>query len=171
MDTSYEYCPKCGVRYLSQTSQNLTCSSCKYIFYQNSKPTASTLIINEDNEVLLGKRSIDPSKGKWDVIGGFLNLGESPEAGALREAKEEAGVDVQVEKFIGIFMDTYGDTGYSTLNICYTAKIIGGKLKAGDDIDELKWFSASELPAEIAYDNGKEMLSAWRATLSAYSVN
>ena len=165
MNTPYEYCPKCGAKYQSQTSQNLTCSNCNYVFYQNSKPTASTLIINENNEVLLGKRAIDPSKGMWDVIGGFLNNGESPESGAIREAKEEAGVVVEIEKFIGIFMDTYGDSDYFTLNICYTAKIIDGELKAGDDIDELKWFSANELPDQIAYANGKKMLDAWLTTL------
>lgn len=165
MNPPFKFCPKCGQKYAPQTNINLVCEACKFVFYQNSKPTASTLIINDQNQVLLGKRAIEPGKGKWDVIGGFLELGETPEAGAIREAKEEAGVDVQIESYVGIFMDSYSDWGIFTLNIGYTAKIIAGELKPGDDIAELAWFNLDNLPTEIAYDNGKAMLAKLSAQL------
>lgn len=158
---AYEFCPKCGQKYEEQPGPHLVCQACGYIFFQNSKPTVSTIIVNEQNQVLLGKRAMEPSLGKWDVIGGFLELGESPELGALREAKEEAGVDIKLKDFIGIFMDTYPQGSYATLNICYSAEITGGELKPGDDIAELQWFNIEEAPKDMAYENGSVMLQAW----------
>lgn len=157
----YKYCPKCGASYdRSENYAALHCTKCDFTFYINSKPTASTLII-ENGKVLLGKRAMEPSKGKWDVIGGFLNFGEHPEDGARREAKEETGYDIQIEGTLGCFMDTYEPTGDATLNICYLAKIIDGTPKPGDDIQELQWFSSTTLPQDLAFKNGSDMLSSW----------
>jgi ADP-ribose pyrophosphatase YjhB (NUDIX family) len=161
----YDYCPKCGGPYSTQTENNkLFCLNCDVVTYLNSKPTASTLIIDGD-KVLLGKRRSEPAKGKWDVIGGFLDYHEHPEVGAIREAKEETGLDVKVEKLLGIFMDEYGPDKYSTLNICYVVSVIGGNPIAGDDIEELKWFSSNQIPSDIAFKNGKDMLGIWQKTL------
>lgn len=162
----YEFCPVCGTHYnLPQNTPNLECSSCGHIFYQNSKPTASVLILDENNNVLLGKRSREPGKGKWDIVGGFLELGEHPEAGAIREAKEETGLEIKIEALVGIFMDTYSVGNQATLNICYTAKVVGGQPQANDDIEELKWFSVAGLPEEMAFANNLEMLAAWKKGL------
>lgn len=158
---SYKYCPYCGSGYdIQQNPQKLFCSACNSVFYLNSKPTAS-VIIAQDNRVLLGRRKIEPSKGEWDVIGGFLNLGEKPEDGARREVKEETGLSVELEDMLGFFMDDYGTTGETTLNICFTAKVLSGTQTPGDDIGELKWFSHNKLPERIAFKNGEEMLKAW----------
>lgn len=157
----YKYCPYCGSGYDNQQNpQELSCSACNSIFYLNSKPTAS-VIIAQDNRVLLGRRKTEPSKGEWDVIGGFLNLGEKPEDGAKREVKEETGLSVELGDMLGFFMDSYGTTGEETLNICYTAKVLGGTQIPGDDIKELRWFSHNDLPKRIAFKNGEEMLKAW----------
>lgn len=157
----YTYCPQCGNKYDSTSSPYaLKCSQCGSITYLNSKPTASTLII-EGDKILLGKRKHDPEKGKWDVIGGFLEYGEDPETGAIREAKEETNLVVQPMQMLGLFMDEYGPEKISTLNICYTAKVVSGDLQAGDDIEELRWFTKNDLPDDIAFNNGKAMLYAW----------
>lgn len=108
---------------------------------------------------------MEPSKGKWDVIGGFLNYGEHPEDGAVREAKEETGLDVQVTHQLGIFMDTYGIDEEATLNLCFIVKVIGGTEKANGDIAELRWFPIDEIPAEIAFDNGRRMIEEWKRQL------
>ena len=158
----YNFCFQCGTKYdENQQPGKFSCSSCNSVFYLNSKPTVSTLII-QDGKVLLGKRKIDPSKGKWDIIGGFLDYGEHPNDGAKREAKEETGLDVEPDQTLGFFMDTYGPGGDKTMNICMTAKVTSGTPIAGDDIEELEWFSADNLPEDIAFQNGKEMLEAWK---------
>lgn len=158
-NTIYKFCPKCGNKLFNKIEdghQRLQCSSCDFIFYQNSKPTSSALILDGD-KVLLGKRKINPSKGRWDVIGGFLELGEHPEAGLQREVLEETGLKVEVLDMIGFFMDVYEGT-YPTLNICYMARAISGRLKPGSDIEELRWFEIAKLPKNIAFKNGKDML-------------
>ncbi|MCC7356780.1 MAG: NUDIX hydrolase [Candidatus Doudnabacteria bacterium] len=156
----YEYCSKCGHKYDKTDTEMFICSKCKHIVYLNSKPTASTLIIDDDR-ILLGKRRNEPEKGKWDVIGGFLEYGEHPEDGAKREAKEETGLNVKIEKFLGIFMDEYGPDKISILNVGYIVTIADGEPVAGDDIEELQWFNYNELPTDIAFKNGREMLKAW----------
>ncbi len=93
----------------------------------------------------------------WDVIGGFLEPGEHPEKGMKREVHEETGLKVEPTDMIGFFMDVY-DGSFPTLNICYTAAVTGGKLKPGDDIEELQWFEISKLPKNIAFKNEREML-------------
>ncbi|MDD5627348.1 MAG: NUDIX hydrolase [Patescibacteria group bacterium] len=157
----YKYCPKCGdllTEKIIGGRSRLQCLKwkCKFIFHQNSKPTSSALILDGD-KVLLGKRKIDPSKGMWDVIGGFLEPGEHPEKGMKREVREETGLKVEPTDMIGFFMDVY-DGSFPTMNICYTATVTGGKLKPGDDIEELRWFEISKLPKNIAFKNGREML-------------
>lgn len=133
---NYKYCPVCGSKLnkvMKDERPRLECPQCKFIFYQNSKPTASALII-KDGKVLLGKRRSEPSKGKWDAIGGFLDLGEHPTDGMKREAREETGLDVEILDMLDFVIDTYGEGGDSTLNITYIAKPVGGLEKPGDDI-------------------------------------
>ncbi|MEZ4180113.1 MAG: NUDIX hydrolase [Candidatus Doudnabacteria bacterium] len=156
----YKFCPYCGNANGSWQENKFSCSNCKKYTYTDSKPTASVLIIN-DNKVLLGKRGVEPGKGMWDVIGGFTKYGEHPETAAIREAKEETGLDLKIKEQLGIFMDEYGSDKHSTLNICYLASVTGGEAKAGDDIIELKWFEPNKLPANIAFQNGKDMLETW----------
>jgi 8-oxo-dGTP diphosphatase len=158
----YTHCPHCGTPYADPSGPNYHCHHCgKYVFL-NSSPTASTLIV-EGDKVLLGKRSKEPSLGMWDIIGGFLDYGEHPHDAAIREAKEETGYDVEIVDQLGIFMDVYGEDKPATLNICFTANIIGGVEQPNDDIGELRWFSVNDLPNDIAFENGRRMLDAWRA--------
>ena len=104
--------------------------------------------------------------GQWDVPGGFLELGEHPEAGLQREMREELGVEIEILEMLGIFMDHYCQagkkTGDSTLNICYLAKIKSGKPKPSSDVAAYKWFKRSEIPIKkIAFKNGQAMIAAW----------
>ena len=169
MQMDYKYCPRCGSQYDKRVGlQNYACSNCKSVIYLNSKPTASAIIADGDS-ILLGKRRIEPSKGKWDVIGGFLNLGERPEDGAKREAKEETGLNIELERMLGFFMDTYETTGDKTLNICFVARVNGGVLKPGDDINELRWFSVDQIPKDLAFKNGVDMVNVWRKALKSNS--
>ena len=96
------YCIKCG----NLTSKEIpegdnrnreVCISCRYIHYENPKIVVGVLPILNDN-ILLCKRDIDPGFGKWTVPSGFMELNESLEDGALREAKEEANLNIKIIK-------------------------------------------------------------------------
>jgi ADP-ribose pyrophosphatase YjhB (NUDIX family) len=162
----FSFCPKCAgklvkkILYKEGNKKRLVCSKCSFIFYQNSKPTASAIIV-KNNKVLLARRAVAPFKNKWDSPGGFLEEGEAPEAGTLREIKEELGVKIKITRLIGIYMDTYGNTGEQTLNIYYEAKITKGTLRPASDVKELKWFSKNKLP-KLAFKNQNKIIKIWR---------
>ena len=158
----YRFCPYCGGKIVSKyierdSRQRETCVSCGRIFYHNSKPCVGALVVDR-GRVLLVRRTKKPFKGYWDIPGGFLEPGEHPEEGLVRELKEETRLDVRPREILGIFMDKYGSGGEYTLNIYYIAQVVGGEARACSDAGELKWFDKKNLPKRIAFRNGREAL-------------
>jgi ADP-ribose pyrophosphatase YjhB (NUDIX family) len=160
----YLFCPKCGSPLTSRLidhHERLACTRCFFIFYQNSKPCVGALILDR-GKLLLVKRAGEPFKGYWDIPGGFLEAGEHPEAGVLREILEETGLQIQLGELLGIFMDIYETTGDPTLNIFYTATVSGGEARAGSDASGLQWFDLNTLPQQIAFKSAHEVLALLR---------
>lgn len=156
----YNFCPKCSSRLTVRRidkKDHQGCSNCGFILYENSKPCVGVLIIEED-KVLLVQRAIEPFKGYWDIPGGFLEAGEHPVAGAVREVREETGLLIKPVEILDIFMDVYGPEGEPTLNICYLAKIIGGEPQVGSDVGKMYWFPIDAIPSDIAFEWEKEAL-------------
>jgi 8-oxo-dGTP diphosphatase len=112
---------------------------------------------------LLVKRSIEPFRGCWDIPGGFLEADEHPRAGAVREVREETGLEVRLTGLFGFYMGrySYGDEGDHCLNIYFLAEVVGGKERPNDDAVELAWFSPGELPEAIAFDHARQVLEDW----------
>jgi len=155
---NYKYCPYCRGE-LKIFRNGYICPTCSKKIYINSSPTASMLIVNKDR-VLLAVRGKEPKKGAYDVIGGFLELGEHPEVGIAREVKEETGLKVKILKLLGIYMgDDYKYQGddVHTLNFYYIGKIISGRLKANDDITSLKWFPITK-PPKMAFTHQAKLM-------------
>jgi len=146
----FNFCPRCGAKLGIKKVhgvERLVCRSCQFVFYQNSVPTASAIIANEKGEVLLVKRAIQPKKGYWDLPGGFLENGEDPEVGVRREIKEELGVVLRIKRIVGIYVDRYFHQYWAhTFNVDYECAIKAGKLKAMDDVAEVRWFKKSQIP-------------------------
>src|SRR5690242_13427731 len=115
--TEYNFCSKCG-NAIDADSVPPHCSVCDITYYSNAKPCASVLPV-KDGKVLLAKRGRDPYKGAYDIIGGFMEADELPEAAAIREAKEESGLDIKITSLLGIYIDRYGEDGDYTLNLHY----------------------------------------------------
>ena len=109
---------------------------------------AGGCIFNDQGKVLLQRRG---DSHKWGFPGGAIELGEAPEMTAVREAKEETGLEVSISKLIGVYTDPNiiypnGDQAQSIV-IAYELQVIGGKLFCDqDETLELKYFSKEEKP-------------------------
>ena len=120
---------------------------------------AGGCIFNKNGEVLLQKRA---DCNKWGFPGGAIELGETPEMAAIREVKEETGLDVEVNKLIGIYTDSdvvcvNGDKVHS-ICIGYEMSIVGGELVCDkDETLELEFFSLEDMP-ELFCKQHEELL-------------
>jgi 8-oxo-dGTP diphosphatase len=159
------FCPFCATRLGPLEGSMQACPGCGRPFYHNAAP-CSAVLVEDGGRVLLARRGIDPAAGLWDLPGGFCEPGETPEECAVRELREETGAEIEVTGFLGHIVDTYGPGGDRTLNCVFRARLVGDPvLVATDDVAELRWFDASELPGrdEIAFGNTAEALRRWRA--------
>ena len=150
---AYKYCPYCkGKLSYNGNGNNYQCLSCKRKVFARSYPGVAVLPI-KDGSVLIAKRARQPKKGTWDSIGGFMKEGESPSKAAFREAKEETGLEIKLGRLLGIYTDSYTYEGivYETLNLYYLAEIIGGQLRAKDDVSGLVWFPINKLPEDVGF--------------------
>jgi len=106
-------------------------------------------IILEGDKILLEKRKNMPSKGKWSVPGGLVELGESVENAVVREVKEETGLDVYAPRLVDVVtyvsMGERGAVMYHYVIIDYLVSVKGGKAKAASDADALKWVLFNEV--------------------------
>ncbi|MBM3130177.1 MAG: NUDIX domain-containing protein [Chloroflexi bacterium] len=168
---SFNFCPNCGARLPSNDDAFAPqkCAQCGRTSYHNSKPCAGALIVQE-NRVLLVLRAVEPFKGCWDIPGGFLEAGEHPRDGMLREVKEETGLDVRVIELLSVYMDRYAIDGddFFTLNHYYIVEPIGGTLRAADEVSAYRWFPIDAPPNEneIAFEHARVVLRDLRAYLS-----
>ena len=162
----FKYCPKCGKELVTKkvrTHDRLVCSSCEFIFFQNPKPSVGVFII-EDEKVLLAKRALPPFKGYWDSVGGFIEEGESPQETAIRETKEETGLDIKILEILGAGKDKYGDQ--DIVPIAILAEITSGDPHPNDDVDQLEWFPLEKLPSDLAFESNKKALNLIKNKLS-----
>ncbi len=138
------------------------CSQCGFVHFDNPAPCVGVVIACPARGVLLARRGVAPFRGRWDIVGGFMEGGEHPEEAALREVREETGLTVVLHRMLGIWMDRYGRRPGHTMNIVYEAGIVSGEPVADDDVAELQWFQPVSIPLErMAFDNCRRGLEAW----------
>jgi len=105
------------------------------------------------NKLVLVKRKNPPYQGKFALPGGFVEIGESTEEAASREAFEETGLSIEILKLIGVYSDPERDPRRHTVSVCYLAKG-SGDLKSGSDADAVELFEFDSIP-ELAFDHNK----------------
>lgn len=102
MSRAVPVCPHCA----TPEEQPLVCERCSWRWYSNPRPAAAVLlerVVRGERHVLLLRRAVEPGAGEWDLPAGYLDPGESFEAGARREAREESGIEVELESLFGVY--------------------------------------------------------------------
>lgn len=136
---------------------SLFCEKCSFSFYINSAAAVAILIINNQNELLLTKRAFDPEKGKLDLPGGFVDIGESAEQAVVRELKEELNLEAVNLRYLGSYPNEYVFSGLSiyTLDIAFVCKVDSfDEIKAKDDVAAFDFFKFDSIDYDkIAFDS------------------
>lgn len=158
------YCPKCQNK-LDHKGNLAACGACGFNYYQNPAP-CTVIMFYKDGQVLMGKRAIEPRINTWDLPGGFIEVGETAEEGAIREALEETGLEVKISKYLGSAPDIYGETLVPTLVFCFLVEVISGEMMPQDDISELRWFDLNSTPDEVAFPTVKTCLGMLKTYLA-----
>ena len=169
-DVSYRFCPHCGgtleSRLLKASEpERLVCTACGFVFYIDPKVAVGTIVADEAGRVVLVRRAIEPGYGKWVFPGGYVDRGEDVRVAAVREAREECGLEVELLDLL----DVYSFTGLTPVVITYTARVLGGTLAVDDEGLEAAWFTPEEIPWDaLAFRNTHAALRAFlrRAGLS-----
>lgn len=159
MRRGYEYCPRCGGRLSTRQfegRERLICDGCGFVFYQNPAPAAGVVIV-ENDQVLWVQRKFEPRQGLWTFPAGFLEYDEHVEECAIRETKEETGLDVDLIRLFGAYMAT-DDPRTQVVLLLYLARRVGGELVPGDDAVDARFFPLSA-PPPIAFRAHEQALA------------
>jgi len=154
------FCANCGHALGERTVEGKVrpaCPACGTVVYADPK-LAVAVLLERGGGILLGRRS--PSAlagGKWSFPAGFVDRGERVEDAAIREVREETGLDIRLDALIGL----YSAIGQTTVLAAYAGSISGGILDAADDLTELAFFPLDRLP-EPAFAHDPQILADWR---------
>jgi ADP-ribose pyrophosphatase YjhB (NUDIX family) len=161
----YSFCPLCGadleLRTLKTTEPGrLVCVRCGFIFYLDPKVAVGTIIRDEKGHIVLVRRAIEPGYGQWVFPGGFVDRGEEVHVAALREAREEAGLEIRLDYLLNV----YSYPGRAPVIIVYAATVVSGCLLCDDESLEGRFFAPDQIPwDDLAFRSTHEALREYLA--------
>jgi 8-oxo-dGTP diphosphatase len=164
----FSFCPMCGGAFRATMlrtgePERLVCQACGFVYYVDPKVAVATIIrLGDDQAVVLVRRAIEPGYGKWVFPGGYLDRGEVVEQAAIREAREEVGLDVQLDGLVGI----YSYPGRTPIVIVYAASSPKVETLTVTDEESLeaRAFAPAEIPwADLAFRSTEEALRDYLA--------
>jgi ADP-ribose pyrophosphatase YjhB (NUDIX family) len=141
------------------------CDHCNHVVYDNPKIVVGSVVMH-DNKVLLCRRAIEPRKGYWTVPAGYMELGETPQEGAIREAREEANAHLVLGDLLAIYTIKH----LSQVQMIYRATLASPTFAAGTESLEVKLFAFDEIPwDDIAFPTVHWMLADIKKVLAGES--
>lgn len=147
--------------------ERLMCADCGFVAYENPKIVVGSVVTAADDRVLMCRRAINPRKGYWTLPAGFMELGETPEEGAAREAREEAEATITIDGLLGVF----SIARIGQVQMIFRARFAepeAPRFAAGEESLEVALFSWDTIPwSDIAFPSVHWALHAWRAAGNA----
>jgi 8-oxo-dGTP diphosphatase len=156
---AYQFCPRCGgplEQRMLKTTEPIrpVCTSCGFVFYIDPK-VAVGAIIEAENGLVLVRRAIEPGYGKWVFPGGYVDRGETLAAAAIREAREECGLEIHLDALVNI----YSYAGRAPVIVVYAAHATGGELCNDDECLEARVIDRAAIPwNDLAFRSTEEGL-------------
>jgi 8-oxo-dGTP diphosphatase len=170
---AFRFCPRCGGalerRLLKATEpERLVCGRCSFVFYLDPKIAVGTIITTARDRLVLVRRAIDPGYGKWVFPGGYVDRGEPLTVAAIREAREESGLDVRIDSLVNI----YSYAGRAPVIVVYAGTAVDGTLNPDEECLEAAEFNRDSIPwDELAFrstgDGLRDYLAGLRHPLPA----
>ncbi len=136
------------------------CDACGYVAYENPRVVVGSVVV-EDGQVLLCRRAIEPRRGFWTLPAGYLELGETVEEGAAREAAEEADAAIVLDGILAL----YSISRIGQVQVIFRARFDGpAHFAAGDESLDVRLFDWGAIPwADLAFPSVRWALEAWHA--------
>lgn len=157
------YCQLCGHDLIerlieSERRPRFVCETCGFVHYMNPR-VVSSVIVEHDGMIVLQQRAMEPRAGYWTFPGGFLEIGERAEDGAVREAREEVGLDVTLTGLQGV----YTRTRVGIVLVVYTGIADSHDAIVADaESTAVRWFAPAEIPwDDLAFDSTTAALRDW----------
>ncbi len=142
--------------------ERLTCPDCGFVAYENPKMVAGS-VVSVGDRIMLCRRAIEPRMGFWTLPAGFLELNETPEDGARREAWEEARARIAINALLAV----YSVPRISQVQLIYRATLAEPGFEAGPESLEVALFDWADIPwKELAFPSVRWALDEYRARLN-----
>lgn len=119
-------------------------------------------VLIKDGKVLLMKRAGEPFRGMWGIPGGFVEKGERVEEAALREVKEETGIETKVLRLVGVYSDPDRDPRGHVITVAFLLEQTGGELKGNEETQDVRFFEKDDIPEQLAADHTKIIEDAFK---------
>ncbi len=133
------------------------------MFYIKNPLLTVDTVITQNNSVILIRRKNPPFKGSWALPGGFVEYGETVDSAAIRESKEETGLDIELDGIVGVYSDPQRDPRGHIISICFLGHKIGGRLVADTDAADVQSLKIDEISKiELAFDHNKILEDAFK---------
>lgn len=111
------------------------------------------VVIPSEEGVVLIRRGSDPFEGQWALPGGFVEVGETVEQAAAREAAEETGLAVEIARLVGVYSEPERDPRGHNVSVAFLARVLSGQMQAATDASEVEVLDPASV--ELAFDHAK----------------
>lgn len=178
LEDVYRFCPLCRASLVVKEvagRQRPFCPACGFIHFKNPAPGVSVLVVGERQlaataRVLLTKRDSDLGGTDWALPSGYIEYDEDFMTAAIREVKEETGLDVAIDSIINV-ESAFVSPRFHFLTVYMLAHVVGGKLQAGDDATAVDWFPLAGPLPKMAFAPDVAIIQQYAAgTLTQFPI-
>ena len=148
----FSHCPKCGAKaFVEDTEKSKRCEACGFVYFMNPSASTVAVIVDDQDRLLVVRRSKEPAKGTLDLPGGFCDCYETGEEGVKREVLEETGLSVIEARYLFSLPNMYQYSGLDipTLDLFFLCRVAETEgATAMDDAGEVLWLPWEDVKPE-----------------------